>query len=103
MIDLDKIKGEFNGPCDGGMCSTFSCDCTQMRMAKEIVKLRQSKIDIWDTAIEEAGKKRIMFLTHKEIEIGILEDDHQTIKIRKQMRNEVVKALKELRDKETKR
>ena len=54
---------------------------------------RRERREIWDAAIEEAAKKRIVFVQKKDILSMDLD-----MKIRLQMRNEIVKALGERRD-----
>ncbi len=46
----------------------------------------------WDAAIKEAGKERIVFIAKKDI--LYMDND---MKVRKQMRNEIVKALQKLK------
>ncbi len=54
------------------------------------------RADAFDAAAFEAGKDRVMILSKENIEDGMLSDDHPVIRARKQMRNEIVSALKSL-------
>lgn len=56
------------------------------------------RADALDSAAFEAGKERIMILTKENIEDGMLDDQHPVIRARKQMRNEIVRALSAMAD-----
>ena len=57
-------------------------------------EMRKARAEIWSEAIEEAGKTREILLSATDVLKGALSDDWPTLKIRKQMRNEIVKAMK---------
>ena len=61
-------------------------------LPEEMYKLELEAQLTWDTAIEEAGKERIVFIAKKDI--LFMDND---MKVRKQMRNEIVKALQKLK------
>ena len=60
---------------------------------KELLELRQKvRAEVFDKAIAEAGKERIVFIAKKDI--LFMDND---MKVRKHMRNEIVKALEKLK------
>lgn len=57
--------------------------------------VEKAKASGLEEAAEEALKPRAMLLTHAQVADGILSDDHPTLRIRKQMREEIAEALRE--------
>lgn len=49
--------------------------------------------EAWEAAAIEARKPRTIFLTHSDVMDGMLSEDHPTLKIRAQMREEIYDAL----------
>ena len=66
------------------------CEIDSLRA--QVASLELEAQAAWDTAIEEAGKERIVFIAKKDI--LFMDND---MKVRKQMRNEIVKALQKLK------
>ena len=66
------------------------CEIDSLRA--QVASLELKAQATWDTAIEEAGKEREVFITKD----NILSMDRD-MKIRKQMRNEIVQALQKLK------